>query len=71
MIASLVAMVNPGEEVIVFEPFYENYGPDTILCGAAPRFVTLHEPDWHFDKDELSGAFNNRTKAILICPITR
>jgi len=66
MMASLVGMVNPGEEVIVFEPFYENYGPDTILCGAKPRFVTLHEPDWHFDEGELARAFNDRTKAIVI-----
>jgi len=66
MIASLMAIVNPGEEVIVFEPFYENYGPDTILCGARPRFITLHEPDWHFDGQELARTFNNRTKAIVI-----
>jgi len=66
MIASLVAIVNPGEEVIVFEPFYENYGPDTILCQATPRFITLHEPDWHFDEHELTRAFNNKTKAIII-----
>ncbi len=66
MIASLLAIVNPGEEVIVFEPFYENYGPDTILCGASPRFITLHEPDWHFDQKELAAAFNNKTKAIVL-----
>ena len=66
MISSLMAIVNPGEEVIVFEPFYENYGPDTILCGAAPRFITLHEPDWHFDDRELARAFNNKTKAIIL-----
>jgi len=66
MIASLIAIVNPGEEVIVFEPFYENYGPDTILCDATPRFITLHEPDWHFDDQELTRAFNNKTKAIII-----
>ena len=66
MIASLMAIVNPGEEVIVFEPFYENYGPDTILCGARPRFITLHEPDWHFDPQELSRAFTNNTKAIIL-----
>jgi aminotransferase len=66
MIASLMAIVNPGEEVIVFEPFYENYGPDTILCDATPRFITLHEPDWHFDDQELTRAFNNKTKAIII-----
>lgn len=66
MIASLMAMVNPGDEVVVFEPFYENYGPDTILCGAKPRFITLHEPDWHFDEQDLARTFNNRTKAIVI-----
>jgi aminotransferase len=66
MISSLLAIVNSGEEVIVFEPFYENYGPDTILCDAKPRFITLHEPDWHFDEKELTQAFNNKTKAIII-----
>jgi aspartate/methionine/tyrosine aminotransferase len=66
MISSLMAIVNTGEEVIVFEPFYENYGPDTILCDAKPRFITLHEPDWHFDEKELSQTFNNKTKAIII-----
>src|SRR4030043_1435212 len=66
MISSLMAIVNSGEEVIVFEPFYENYGPDTILCDAKPRFITLHEPDWHFDEKELNQAFNNKTKAIII-----
>jgi aminotransferase len=66
MISSLMAIVNSGEEVIVFEPFYENYGPDTILCDAKPRFITLHEPDWHFDEPELTQTFNNKTKAIII-----
>ena len=66
MISSLMAIVNSGEEVIVFEPFYENYGPDTILCDAKPRFVTLHEPDWHFDEQGLKRVFNNKTKAIVI-----
>ena len=66
MISSLMAIVNSGEEVVVFEPFYENYGPDTILCNATPRFITLHEPDWHFDEKELTRAFNNKTKAIII-----
>jgi aspartate/methionine/tyrosine aminotransferase len=66
MISSLMAIVNPGDEVIVFEPFYENYGPDAILCGASPRFITLHEPDWHFDQDELATAFNSRTKAVIL-----
>lgn len=54
MIASLMATVNPGEEVIVFEPFYENYGPDAILCGATPRFVSLHAPDFSFRREELA-----------------
>jgi aspartate/methionine/tyrosine aminotransferase len=66
MISSLMAIVNPGEEVIVFEPFYENYGPDTILCDARPQFITLHEPDWHFDDQELTRAFNKKTKAIVL-----
>ena len=66
MISTLLAVVNPGEEVIVFEPFYENYGPDAILCGATPRFVRLHEPDWSYDPAELEAAFSNRTKAIVI-----
>ncbi len=66
MASTLLALVNPGEEVIVFEPFYENYGPDAVLCGAVPRFVRLREPDWSFDPDELARAFGNRTKAIVI-----
>jgi aspartate/methionine/tyrosine aminotransferase len=66
MIASLMAVINPGDEVVIFEPFYENYGPDTILSGATPRFVTLHPPDWHFDPKELEAAFNNHTRAIII-----
>jgi len=66
MIATLLALVNPGEEVIVFEPFYENYGPDAILSGAVPRFVRLREPDWSFDPDELARAFNDKTRAIVV-----
>ena len=66
MVASLLAIVDPGDEVIVFEPFYENYGPDAILSGAIPRYVTLREPDWTFDIDELTRAFTSRTKAIII-----
>ena len=66
MIAAMMAIVNPGDEVIVFEPFYENYGPDAILSGATPRYVTLHAPDWSFDPDELAAAFNDNTKAIII-----
>jgi aminotransferase len=66
MIGALMAIVNPGDEVIVFEPFYENYGPDAILSGATPRYVTLRPPEWSFDPDELAAAFNNNTKAIII-----
>ncbi|HUS08808.1 MAG TPA: aminotransferase class I/II-fold pyridoxal phosphate-dependent enzyme [Bryobacteraceae bacterium] len=66
MIASLLAVTNPGDEVIVFEPFYENYGPDTQLCQAERRIVALHAPNWTFDPDELRGAFNARTKAIIL-----
>jgi aminotransferase len=66
MIASLLAVVNPGDEVIVFEPFYENYGPDAILSGAQPRFVTLRPPDWQFDPKELESAFNDHTRAIIV-----
>ena len=66
MIATLLALVDPGDEVIVFEPFYENYGPDAILSGAVPRFVTLSPPDWSFDPAELTAAFTDRTRAIVI-----
>ena len=66
MIASLMATVNPGEEVVVFEPYYENYGPDAILCGATPRFVSLRPPDFSFNRDELAAAFNEKTRAIVI-----
>jgi aspartate/methionine/tyrosine aminotransferase len=66
MIAAMMAIVNPGDEVIVFEPFYENYGPDAILSGATPRYVTLYAPDWSFNQDELAAAFNDNTKAIII-----
>ena len=66
MITTLLASVDPGDEVIVFEPFYENYGPDAILSGAVPRYVTLREPAWTFDPDKLAAAFNDRTRAIII-----
>ena len=66
MMATMLAIVDPGDEVIVFEPFYENYGPDAILSGATPRYVTLHEPDWTFDPDALAAAFSNKTRAIII-----
>jgi aspartate/methionine/tyrosine aminotransferase len=66
MLDVLLAVINPGDEVIVFEPFYENYGPDTIISGATPRYVQLRAPDWSFDEAELAAAFNNNTKAIII-----
>jgi aspartate/methionine/tyrosine aminotransferase len=67
MIATMMATVDPGEEVVVFEPFYENYAPDAILSGARPRYVPLRRPDWTFDREELRAAFNERTKAIIVC----
>jgi aminotransferase len=66
MIATLLATVNPGDEVVIFEPFYENYGADVILCGATPRYVKLHSPDFRLDFDELTAAFSHRTRAIII-----
>ena len=66
MISTMMAIVNPGDEVVVFEPFYENYGPDAILSGATPRFVKLRAPDWTFDPEELAAAFGPHTKAIIL-----
>ena len=66
MMSTMLATLDPGDEVVVFEPFYENYGPDAILSGAVPRYVTLHEPDWTVDPDALAAAFNDRTRAIII-----
>src|SRR5215471_5197116 len=66
MVASLLAVINPGDEVIIFEPFYENYGPDTILAGANARYVALREPDYSIDPRELAAAFGPRTKAIIV-----
>jgi aminotransferase len=66
MIATLLALINPGDEVVVFEPFYENYGPDSILSGATPRYVSLRSPGWSLDVTELEAAFNDRTKAVII-----
>ncbi|MEO7143443.1 MAG: aminotransferase class I/II-fold pyridoxal phosphate-dependent enzyme [Bryobacteraceae bacterium] len=66
MIATLLAITNPGDEIIVFEPYYENYFPDTLLAGAERRLVRLHPPDWTFDPAELRRAFSSRTKAIIL-----
>lgn len=66
MAAVMLATVDVGDEVIIFEPYYENYGPDAILASATPRYVTLHPPHWTFDEAELRQAFNANTKAIII-----
>jgi len=70
MMSAMMAIINPGDEIVVFEPFYENYGPDAILSGASPRFVRLRPPvgdsEWSFDPDELARAFTANTKAIIL-----
>ncbi len=71
MMAVMMAVINPGDEAVIFEPFYENYGPDTILSGAIPRYVKLYPPtaeqeDWHFKEEELAAVFNDKTKVIII-----
>ena len=67
MLVALLSLINPGDEVILTQPFYENYWPDCALAGATPRFVPLRPPHWRFDPDELAQAFNDRTKAIILC----
>jgi aminotransferase len=71
MISTLLAVCNVGDEVVIFEPFYENYGPDSVLSGARPRFVKLRPPEgdggeWTFDEKELRAAFDKHTKAIIL-----
>jgi aminotransferase len=71
MISTLLAVCNAGDEVVIFEPFYENYGPDSVLSGARPRFVKLRPPasaegEWTFDEKELRSAFDKNTKAIIL-----
>jgi aspartate/methionine/tyrosine aminotransferase len=66
MIASLLGVADPGAEIIIFEPWYENYGPDAHLSGAVRRYVRLHPPDWSFDPGELRRAFTPRTRAIIV-----
>ena len=66
MIAAMLAAVDPGDEVVIFEPFYENYGPDCVISGAVPRYVALRPPDWSFDPDELRRAFTSKTRAIVV-----
>ena len=67
MLVALLSIINPGDEVILSEPFYENYWPDCVLAGAVPRFVPLRPPGWLYDPDELAAAFNDNTKAIVVC----
>ena len=66
MASVFLALVDPGDEVIVFEPYYENYGPDAILAGATPVFVPMTPPDWRIDEGRLRAAFNDRTRAIIV-----
>jgi len=71
MMSAMMAIINPGDEIVVFEPYYENYGPDAILSGATPRFVKMSPPKdessvWTYDEDELAGAFGPKTKAIIL-----
>src|ERR1700682_531641 len=71
IVSTLLAVCNAGDEVVIFEPFYENYGPDSIISGAKPRFVKLRPPatsegEWTFDEGELRRAFHNHTKAIIV-----
>jgi aminotransferase len=66
MIAAMLGLLDPGDEVVIFEPFYENYGPDAILSDAVPRYVTLHEPDWSIDPDELRAAFGPKTRGLVL-----
>lgn len=66
MISALLGVINKGDEVIIFEPFYENYGPDVILCDAKPVYITLKAPDFSFKEEDLKKVFNDKTKAIII-----
>ena len=71
MMSTMMAIIDPGDEVVIFEPFYENYGPDSVLSGAKPVFVKLHPPataegEWTFDEHELRAAFHHQTKAIIL-----
>ena len=66
MAAAFLALIDPGDEVIIFEPFYENYGPDAILAGAVPKYVPFERPHWHIDPERLRAAFTKKTKAIVI-----
>ncbi|MEO7041542.1 MAG: aminotransferase class I/II-fold pyridoxal phosphate-dependent enzyme, partial [Gemmatimonadaceae bacterium] len=66
MAATFMALVNPGDEVIILEPFYENYGPDAVLAGAKPVFVPLIAPNWDLDIERLAAAISSRTRALIL-----
>lgn len=66
MMATMLALVDAGDEVVIFQPYYENYAPDALLSGATPVWVPLRPPEWTFDRDELRRAFSSRTKAIIV-----
>src|SRR3990172_2938940 len=66
MMAAMLSLINSGDEVVVFEPFYENYGPDAIVSGARPRYVRLAWPDWRLDEEDFKRAFTRRTKALIL-----
>jgi N-succinyldiaminopimelate aminotransferase len=66
MFAATVGLTDPGDEVIVFEPVYDSYVPNMVMCGVTPRYVALRAPDWSFDREELTAAFNERTRAIIV-----
>ena len=67
MMVAMMTACNPGDKVVIFSPFYENYAADAILSGAEPIYVPLHAPDFHFDSDELVRAFAQKPKAIIVC----
>ncbi len=66
MMAAMLSVINPGDEVVVFEPFYENYGPDAVMSGATPRYVRMHWPDWRLDEESVKAAFTRKTKAVIV-----
>ncbi|MGI8878017.1 MAG: pyridoxal phosphate-dependent aminotransferase [Candidatus Limnocylindria bacterium] len=66
MVSALLAIVDPGDEVVVLEPFYENYGPDAAICGARPVYVPIRHPALRFEEEELRRAFSPRTKAVIV-----